>query len=92
MLPHEVGELPASEAELLQRYWLEEPWGPWRDNLHAAIIARETIKAGGYKAPTLDIFMLKTSTQKHAEQRAAGKGFVDMLKSIAVRKRRAKKK
>jgi hypothetical protein len=24
-----------------QRYWREEPWGPWRDNLHAAIIARE---------------------------------------------------
>jgi hypothetical protein len=36
--------------------------------------------------------MLKTRTQKQAEQKAAGKGFVDMLKSIAVRKRRAKKK
>lgn len=24
-----------------QLYWEAEPWGPWRDNMHAAIIARE---------------------------------------------------
>jgi hypothetical protein len=28
-------------VELLNRYWLEEPWGAWRDNIHTAIIARE---------------------------------------------------
>lgn len=92
MLPHEVAELPASEAELLERYWLEEPWGPWRDNLHAAIIARETLKANGFKAPKLDVFMLKSRSARQAEQQAAGKGVIDMFKAIAVRKRRAKKK
>jgi len=92
MLPREVGDLPASEFELLERYWLEEPWGPWRDNLHAAIIARETVKAGGYKAPKLDVYMLKSRGAREAEQQAAGKGFVNMLKAVAVRKRRAKKK
>lgn len=24
-----------------RRYWDEEPWGPWRDNMHTAILARE---------------------------------------------------
>lgn len=24
-----------------QRYWNQEPWGAWRDNIHAAVIARE---------------------------------------------------
>jgi hypothetical protein len=23
-----------------ERYWLDEPWGPWRDNLHVAILGR----------------------------------------------------
>lgn len=92
MLPCEVLELPASEYALLERYWLEEPWGPWRDNLHAAVISRTTLKAGGFKVPKLDAFMLKSRSQREAEEQAAGKGFVDMLKAVAVRKRRAKKK
>lgn len=92
MLPHEVAELPASEAELLERYWLEEPWGPWRDNLHAALISRTTLQAGGFKPPKLDVFMHKSSSRRQAEQQAAGKGVIEMFKAIAVRKRRAKKK
>jgi hypothetical protein len=92
MLPCEVLELPASEYDLLQRYWLQEPWGPWRDNLHAALIARTTLKAGGFKVPKLDVFMLKSRNERDAEEQAAGKGFVDLLKAVAVRKRRAKKK
>ena len=32
-----------SNAEYInwQIYWVHEPWGPWRDNLHAAMICRE---------------------------------------------------
>lgn len=85
--------MPATDYDLLARYWREEPWGPWRDNLHAAIIARAVIKAGGhFKEPKLDVFMLKSRSQKQAEEQAAGKGVMAMFKAIAVRKRRAKKK
>lgn len=92
MLPCEVLELPSSEYDLLQRYWLEEPWGPWRDNLHAAVVARTSLKAGGFRAPKLDVFMLKSRAQRDREERAAGKGFIAMMKNIAVRRRREKKK
>lgn len=91
-LPSEVLDARSQDFELLERYYLEEPWGPWRDNLHAAIIARETLKANGFKAPKLDVFMVKGPARRHAEERAARKGVVDMLKAIAVRKRRTKKK
>lgn len=40
-LPSAVAAMPASDYDLLSRYFAIEPWGPWRDNLHAAIIARE---------------------------------------------------
>lgn len=82
--------MPAREVELLERYWLEEPWGPWRDNVHTAIIARETLKANGFKAPKLDVFMLKSRSQREAEQQAAGEGVISMLKAISVRKKRTK--
>lgn len=40
-LPSAVQAMPASDYDLLCRYFAAEPWGAWRDNLHAAIIARE---------------------------------------------------
>jgi hypothetical protein len=41
ILPSEVAGIPVQDYDLLLRYWEVEPWGAWRDNLHAAIIARE---------------------------------------------------
>lgn len=93
MLPCEVGELPSSEADLLARYWAEEPWGPWRDNLHTAIIAREVLRASGrFNAPKLDAFMVQAPAKIAQQGRAAGKSFMGMMKSIAVRKKRVKPK
>lgn len=31
--------MPARHLWQLQRYWSEEPWGPWRDNMHAGLVA-----------------------------------------------------
>jgi hypothetical protein len=59
--------------------------------LHAAIIARAALRAGSLKAP-LDSFMLKSRSQREAEQQAAGKGLMNLMKTIAVRKQRPKKK
>ena len=39
--PHEVRDLPADDFDLLVLYFETEPWGAWRDNFHAAMIARE---------------------------------------------------
>lgn len=94
MLPSEVQQLPASEFELLCRYWEEEPWGPWRDNLHAAIVARAVLQAGGYKATKIDAFMVRSQERASRELREAGKteksGVMNMLKTMAVRKKRVK--
>lgn len=90
MLPSEVLDIASSDYDLLELYWQEEPWGPWRDNLHAAVVARTLLKAGGYRPPKLDVFMYKGAGQRFAEERAARKGMIEMLKNISVRKRKSK--
>ena len=40
----ELDALPARELERWAQYWSEEPWGAYRDNLHAALIASELWK------------------------------------------------
>lgn len=39
--PSDVGDLPCDDFDLLVLYFETEPWGAWRDNFHAAMIARE---------------------------------------------------
>jgi hypothetical protein len=51
-----------------QKYWEEEPWGPWRDNLHTAILARE-VRRSRVKPNTkidMDQFMVRTPTDRKA--------------------------
>jgi len=68
--PSEVPELSASDYDLLQRYWIEEPWGPYRDNLHAAIISRE-IRRGNFKGEhQLKDFLLVSPNKKAADERS----------------------
>lgn len=84
-----------SEFDLLCRYWEEEPWGPWRDNLHAAIISRAVLQAGGFKVLKMDGFMLRSRTRAARDERDEGKqskdSVMNMLKTMAVRKKRPKK-
>jgi hypothetical protein len=52
-------------------YWDEEPWGPWRDNMHTAILARE-LRRSRVKPNTkvdMDQFMIRPpkSRKKDAE-------------------------
>lgn len=81
-LPSEVEAIPATDYDLLLRYWEEEPFGAWRDNAHAAIIAREVRKLGtkrGRRVP-MDDFMLL-----HPEKRREGnvRAFVAALRAMA---------
>jgi hypothetical protein len=72
--------LPAEDFDLLVRYYGEEPWGAWRDNLHAAIIARE-VRAGRAKGRiNLDDFMVVDKRRK--AQANMGK-FVEALRAMA---------
>lgn len=57
--PSTVEEFGASDIDLLSRYWNEEPWGAYRDNIHAALIARTIHNTNFKKKVTLDDFMLR---------------------------------
>ena len=52
-----------------QRFWDVEPWGPWRDNLHAAIIAREIRRGQSRRGARIGIepFMVKSPTTRRKE-------------------------
>lgn len=65
-----------------QKFWEEEPWGPYRDNLHAAIIAREVrrryLKKGAKSK--LDDFMVVNPDRRRRE---ASANLIDFLKVVA---------
>lgn len=86
--PSEVRALPVSDLHQLAAYWAEEPWGPWRDNAHAGVIASAVenlyVKKGG-KRRTFDDHMLKS---RKTGVQARGRALVGFLKSIAVRKKK----
>ena len=79
--------LTAREYTSWQRYWEEEPWGPWRDNMHAAIIAREVrrpqLKSGAQNG--LDAFIMKSVKTRQKEVAAQ---VWTMLKTIARKVKR----
>lgn len=62
-----------------QLYWLAEPWGAFRDNLHAAIVAAQ-VRALRMKKGTrisLEQFMVVDPRSRARENRA---GFVALLR------------
>lgn len=65
-----------------RRYWDEEPWGPVRDNMHAAVIAREIrrpqLKPGARL--NLDDFMIRRPEARAKERNA---GMLTFLRSVA---------
>ncbi len=83
--PSEVSELGCSDYDLLQQYWAEEPWGAYRDNVHAAIIARE-IRRGTVKgAHAIKDFLLQTTERRAQEERG---GFFGAFRSMVKGKRK----
>lgn len=83
--------MPVDDYDLLVRYWVEEPWGTWRDNAHAAIIAREVRRLGVKRGARvgMDDFMLV-----HPEKRGQTNvgNFVAFLKMMAGGKPTSKPK
>jgi hypothetical protein len=84
--------MPARDYELMSRYWNEEPWGSWRDNIHAALIAAEVRRPNvkqGVKVQ-LDDFMLRHPEDREADllakRRTANRNLYNALKAMATRK------
>lgn len=80
--PSALDEFPATDLDLLRRYWEEEPWGALRDNLHAAMIAREVRRPQMRRGQpnSLDDFMYSRPERREA---AAKAGVVAMLRAMA---------
>jgi hypothetical protein len=91
--PSEITELGATDFDLLHRYWNEEPWGPWRDNLHTAILARE-VRRGNFKGQhDIGMFMLSEMTVRKTKERqtSAKQSVFGALKMLAGKKQKREK-
>lgn len=73
-----------------QRYWEEEPWGPFRDNLHAAMIAREVRRPYLRKGAKNELDNFMVVNPQHRQVEATG-NLIDFLKMIATKKQRRDK-
>lgn len=84
--------MPARDYELLARYWMQEPWGAWRDNMHAAIIARAVLTPHVKKGARIDLmdFMLRhpeeVAEERASKRRAAARNVFAALRAIATKR------
>lgn len=78
-----------ADYDLLQRYWAEEPWGAYRDNVHAAIIARE-IRRGTVKgAHAIKDFLLQTAEKRAEDEMQQGRsGLFGMFRAMVTKGKR----
>lgn len=80
--------MPAAELDAWQEYYLEEPFGTWRDNWHAAIICNtvaHTVKHKGGRI-TPDMFMYKSKSDTGSAKKS-GDAFKAALMARARPKR-----
>jgi hypothetical protein len=85
----QVGALSVHEFDRWSRYWAQESWGPYRDNLHAAMICVQLLRPhlkDERKVPLISDFMLEPVA--HQKERNAST-FLHTLQSMA---RKPKKK
>jgi hypothetical protein len=77
----------SSELEEWRAFWLREPWGPYRDNVHAALICSLIANAfrGKSSRPiSYQEFMLSDRTQHKARKTAE---FINFMKAVAKPKK-----
>lgn len=100
--PSHIEQWASRDVALLARYWNEEPWGPVRDNMHAALIARE-VRRPWLKDPSknsLDDFMIMQREARIEQQREeqtrsifqALRGMGKRIRSSDLPARKAKKR
>lgn len=77
----EIEQIGAAEYDNWQRYWIVEPWGAYRDNLHAGIVASVIANTSanrrrGSTAATPADFMLKTEREQRGSETAKSLAFL----------------
>jgi hypothetical protein len=81
------GSLTQREYLGWQMYWTAEPWGPWRDNMHVAILAKE-IRRPQVRSGTkidLDQFMMRDPADRRVDNQNK---VITFLSAVAVSKPR----
>lgn len=92
LLPSEVENMPVRDYEMLERYWMHEPWGAWRDNLHAALIAMEVIRPNLKKGAriSLDAFMVRHPDDlvqaREQKRTTATRNLFQLFKAMATKR------
>ena len=84
----EISGMSSRELDSWQRFWSVEPWGPYRDNMHAGILAASMLAPHvkkGKKPPTWRDFMLKDPATAQRERKANTAHVLAQLKAMAVR-------
>lgn len=67
-----------------QLFWEAEPWGPWRDNLHAAILAREIVRASPkYRSSSRIDLKRFMYSDPGARAREGEAGFFGVMRTVA---------
>ncbi len=77
--------MSATDFDLLALYWKAEPWGPWRDNMHAALIARE-IRRPWTKDQTKNLlsdFIIRDPEERAEADNKKVAGFFTFFKTVA---------
>lgn len=79
--------MSARDFDLLARYWRAEPWGAWRDNMHAAIIAREVRRPNmkNQRKNLLSDFMIEDPAVRAEEGQKKVAGLFSLFKTVATR-------
>ena len=82
--------LGQSELQDWMRYWMVEPWGAVRDNMHAGVIASAVLMPHtkkGKRLATFEDFMLTDPATRQEKRRAGTKATIAWLKAQAKRER-----
>lgn len=69
-----------------QKYWAEEPWGSWRDNLHTSLIAREVRRTKTPSFQKLDVFFYKNPiTEAQSAEQKVFSALATMAKTVSAK-------
>ena len=83
----ELDALPARELERWALYWSEEPWGAYRDNLHAAMIVSELLKPHLQKDAKLSITDFMFEHEDDRKARAKRRFMASLIESTKKKSR-----
>lgn len=82
----EVERMPAREVDEWQRYYALEPFGAWRDNAHAGLIAAQLANVHRKKSARPVTFRDYLLVDKETDRATKTARFFGWLRAVAQRK------